>query len=82
MQVVDALSLIYQHDMNHRTARGKGGHRRARLPFLYPSGQMVHLEFGQDRLTESQPLKTFELAQRGIEVAFKARLVAEQVIEL
>jgi hypothetical protein len=43
---------------------------------------MVHLEFGQDRLTESQPLKTFELAQRGIEVAFKARLVAEQVIEL
>jgi hypothetical protein len=80
--VVDALSLIYQHDMNHRTARGRGATAAPAFPSLYPSGQMVHLEFGQDRLTESQPLKTFELAQRGIEVAFKARLVAEQVIEL
>ena len=29
---------------------------------------MVHLEFGQDRLTEPQPLKTFELAQRAMKL--------------
>jgi len=28
---------------------------------------MVHLEFGQDRLTEPQPLHTFELPQGAIE---------------
>jgi len=43
---------------------------------------MVHLEFGQDRLTQPHPLHTFEVAQSAIEVSFKGGFVAEQVIEL
>ena len=34
---------------------------------------MVHLEFGQDRLTQPHPLHTFELAQGAIKGAFVFR---------
>ena len=44
--------------------------------------RMVHFEFGQDRLTQSHPLNTFELAQGTIKVPFEVRFVSEQVIEL
>ena len=37
---------------------------------------MVHLEFGQDRLTEPQPLNTLELAQGAIKGPFEARFVS------
>lgn len=43
---------------------------------------MLHFEFGQDWLAEPHPLKAFELAKCSIEVAFKAGLVAKQVMEL
>ena len=43
---------------------------------------MVHLKFGQNRLTEPHPLNTFELAQGAIKVPFEARFVTQQVIEL
>ena len=43
---------------------------------------MLHFEFGQDRLAEAHALKSFELGQGAIEVAFEARFVAEQMIEL
>jgi hypothetical protein len=34
----------------------------------------VHFEFGQDRLTEPQPLNTFELGQSAIKVPLEAQL--------
>ena len=35
---------------------------------------MVHLEFGQDRLTQPHPLKAFELAQGAIESSVRGSL--------
>ena len=41
---------------------------------------MLHFEFGQDRLAEAHALKSFELGQGAIEVAFEAPVVVEQTI--
>ena len=41
---------------------------------------MLHFEFGQDRLAEEHALKSFELGQGAIEVAFEAPVVVEQTI--
>ena len=35
---------------------------------------MVHFEFGQDGLTQPQPLNAFELAPGAIEIPFEAQL--------
>jgi len=35
---------------------------------------MVHLEFGQDRLTEPHPLNTFELPQSAVKDSLEVRL--------
>ena len=41
---------------------------------------MLHFEFRQDRLAEAHALKSFELGQGAIEVAFEARFLAAQEI--